>query len=181
MYNYIIVISQLMKGWIILIALACDHGGFKLMREVRDYLDELGHDYKDFGTFSEDSCDYPDIAVSAARAIADGECVNGIFICGTGIGMGIVANKIEGIRAALCSDCYSAEMARRHNNANVLTLGERVVGAGLAIKIVEVFLNTGFDGGRHGHRVDMIKALDANRSALFDEGTAGGVGDYRQG
>ena len=147
----------------IMIALACDHGGYALMKEVKSYLDSLGYDYSDFGAFSEESCDYPDIAVGASRAIAGGECTRGIFICGTGIGMEIVANKIGGIRAALCSDCYSAEMARRHNDANVLTLGERVVGAGLALKIVEVFLNTEFDGGRHGLRVDMIKALDENR------------------
>jgi len=143
-----------------MIALACDHGGFGLMSEIKAYLDENGFDYKDFGTYSAESCDYPEIAVVAARAVANGECGRGIFICGTGIGMSIVANKTPGIRAACCSDCFTAEMTRRHNDANVLALGARVTGAGLAIKITEVFLGTGFDGGRHQRRVDMINALD---------------------
>ena len=142
-----------------MIALACDHGGFELMQEVKKYLDAGGHAYKDFGTYSAESCDYPEIAACAARAVADGECGSGIFICGTGAGMAITANKIPGIRAAACYDCFTAEMSRRHNDANVLTLGARVTGAGLALKIVEMFLNTGFDGGRHRRRVDMINAL----------------------
>ena len=145
------------------IALACDHGGFELMREVKSYLDLNGFEYKDFGTYSTDSCDYPEIAVTAARAIACGEYGRGILICGTGVGMAIAANKIPGIRAALCNECFTAEMSRRHNDANVLTLGARVTGAGLALKIVEVFLNTGFDGGRHLRRVEMLNALDAKK------------------
>ena len=145
-----------------MIALACDHGGFELMKEVKAYLDESGHEYKDFGTYSAVSCDYPEVAVRAAGAISQGECDKGIFICGTGVGMAIVANKVPGIRAAPCGDCYTAEMVRRHNDANVLTLGARVMGSGLALMIVDLFLNTGFDGGRHGRRVDMIKALDDN-------------------
>ena len=148
-------------GGVLLIALACDHGGYELMREVKAYLDSQSLGYKDFGTYSAESCDYPVIAVKAARAVANGECGMGIFICGTGAGMAMAANKVPGIRAALCSDCFTAEMARRHNNANVLTLGARVTGVGLAIKIVELFLNSGFDGGRHSVRVDMINALDA--------------------
>ena len=143
-----------------MIALACDHGGFELMVEVKDYLDENGSEYKDFGTNSTESCDYPEIAIDAARSVANGECSRGIFICGTGVGMAIVANKVPGIRAACCGDCFTAEMTRRHNDANVLTLGARVIGAGLAIKIIELFLNTDFDGGRHQRRVDMINALD---------------------
>ena len=143
-----------------MIAVACDHGGFELMREVKAYLGERGLLYKDFGTFSTDSCDYPSIAVPAARAIANGECQRGIFICGTGIGISIAANKIPGIRAAVCSDSFTAEMTRAHNDANVLALGARVVGAGLALKIVETFLNTEFEGGRHSRRVDMIKELE---------------------
>ena len=147
-----------------MIALACDHGGFELMRDVKAYLDSGGYAYKDFGTDSTESCDYPDIAVPAARAVSSGECEKGIFICGTGVGMSIAANKIPGIRAALCSDCFTAEMTRRHNNANVITLGARVTGAGLALKIIELFLSTAFeDGGRHRRRVDMLVELDRQR------------------
>jgi len=148
-----------------MIALACDHGGFGLMAEVKSFLDGGGIAYRDFGTFSADSCDYPDFAVPAARAVVSGEFDCGIFICGTGIGMSIAANKVPGIRAALCTDCFMAEMTRRHNDANVLVLGGRVTGAGLALKIVDVFLNTGFEaGGRHGRRVDMLNELDKARS-----------------
>ena len=143
-----------------MIALACDHGGFRLMKEIKEYLSSNGYEYKDFGTDSEESCDYPVIAVEAARAIVRNECGSGIFVCGTGIGMSIVANKIPGIRAAACTDCYTAEMTRRHNDANVLTLGARVTGDGHALQIVQRFLNTGFDGGRHAVRVGMINELD---------------------
>ena len=144
-----------------MIALACDHGGFGLMQEVKSYLDSNGLEYMDFGTHSTESCDYPEFAIKAAAAVAGGECDKGIFICGTGIGMAIAANKVSGIRAACCGDCFTAEMTRRHNDANVLTLGARVTGAGLALKIVEQFLNASFDGGRHTRRVDMLNALDA--------------------
>ena len=130
------------------------------MREVKSYLDSNGFNYKDFGTHSQESCDYPEIAVVASRSVSSGECGRGIFICGTGIGMAIAANKTHGIRAASCNDCYTAEMARRHNDANILTLGARVTGVGLALKIVEQFLNTDFDGGRHCRRVEMLNALD---------------------
>jgi len=147
-----------------MIALACDHGGFELMTEVKAYLDENGYAYKDFGTYSPESCDYPEIALRAARAITDNECAKGIFICGTGIGMSIAANKIHGIRAAHCTDCYTAEMTRRHNDSNVVTLGGRVTGAGLALKILDVFLNTGFEeGGRHRRRIDMLSELEKIR------------------
>ena len=146
-----------------MIALACDHGGFELMQEVKAYLDTGGFDYKDFGTFSPESCDYPETAVPAAKAVSNGECERGIFICGTGVGMSIAANKIPGIRAALCSDCFTAEMTRRHNDANVITLGGRVTGVGLAIKMIEQFLSTEFENGRHGRRVEMLKDLDATR------------------
>ena len=136
------------------------------MGEVKQYLDGCGLAYKDFGTYSEESCDYPEITVRAARAVSDGECERGIFICGTGVGMSIAANKIFGIRAALCSDCFTAEMTRRHNDANVLTLGARVTGASLALRIVELFLNTGFDDDdRHRRRVAMLDELDARRSS----------------
>ena len=140
-----------------MIALGCDHGGYALMQSVKKHLDELGLEYKDFGTYSTDSCDYPVYAKAAANAVASGECEKGILICGTGIGISIAANKVKGIRAALCSDCFSAEMTRRHNDANMLAMGARVLGEGLALKIVDIFLNTPFDGGRHARRVDMIE------------------------
>jgi len=144
-----------------MIALACDHGGFELKVKVRAYFDSCDIDYKDFGTFTNESCDYPELAISAAGAILSGECDSGILICGTGIGMSMAANKIPGIRAALCTDCYMAEMSRRHNDANVLALGGRVIGPDLAIKIIDVFMNTGFDAcGRHGRRVKMLADLD---------------------
>ena len=147
-----------------MVALACDHGGFELMHEVRSFLDGAGIEYQDFGTFTAASCDYPEIAERAAQAIVGGECGRGIFICGTGIGMSMAANKIPGIRAALCTDCYMAELTRRHNDANVLCLGGRVTGAGHALKIVGTFLDAGFDsGGRHGRRVEMLGVLDARR------------------
>ena len=140
-----------------MIALGCDHGGYALMQSVKKHLDELGLEYKDFGTYSTDSCDYPVYAKAAAGAVASGECERGILICGTGIGISIAANKVKGIRAALCSDCFSTEMTRRHNNANMLAMGARVLGEGLALQIVDIFLNTPFDGGRHARRVDMIE------------------------
>lgn len=143
-----------------MIALGCDHGGYELMQQVKAHLDELGLAYEDFGTFSTDSCDYPVYAEKAARAVASGVCERGILICGTGIGISIAANKIRGIRAALCSDCFSAEMTRRHNDANMLAMGARVLGSGLALKIVDTFLNTPFEGGRHQRRVDLISALE---------------------
>lgn len=143
-----------------MIALGCDHGGYELMQAVKAHLDELGLAYQDFGTFFADSCDYPVYAEKAARAVASGACDRGILICGTGIGISISANKIKGIRAALCSDCYSAEMTRRHNDANMLAMGARVLGEGLALKIVDTFLTTDFEGGRHKRRVDLITELE---------------------
>ena len=131
------------------------------MREVREYLDGRGLAYKDFGTYSGESCDYPEYAALAARAVANGECERGILICGTGVGMSIAANKVPGIRAALCGDSFTAEMTRAHNDANVLVLGARVTGAGLALKIIEIFLAAGFEGGgRHARRVAMLGELD---------------------
>lgn len=143
-----------------MIALGCDHGGFSLMQEIKAHLDELGLEYRDFGTYTSESCDYPVYAEAAARAVASGECDRGILVCGTGIGVSIAANKIKGIRAAHCSDCYSAEMTRRHNDANMLALGARVLGGGLALRIVDTFLTTGFDGGRHQRRIDLISAIE---------------------
>ena len=145
-----------------MIALACDHGGYVLMQAVKKHLDDIGLPYRDFGTWSEDSCDYPDYAAPAARAVASGDCDRGILICGTGIGIAIAANKIRGIRAATCSDCFSAEATRRHNDANMLAMGARVLGEGLALKIVDIFLSTPFEGGRHQRRIDKIAALESD-------------------
>ena len=145
------------------LAIGSDHGGFRLKEAIKTYL--LAHDYEvtDFGTESEDSCDYPDFALPVAEAVAKGEYDRGILICGTGIGIGIVANNVKGVRAALCHDTFSAEACRNHNDANILTMGERIVGEGLALKIVETFLNSDFEGGRHQRRVDKIKALEENQ------------------
>lgn len=143
-----------------MIAIASDHGGYRLKQEIMKDLDEQNISYKDFGTYSQDSCDYPVYAEAVATAVAAGEYEKGILVCGTGIGMSIAANKIRGIRAALCTDCYSAEFTRRHNDANVLTLGERVLGSGLAVKIVHAFLATPFEGGKHARRVEMVHKLE---------------------
>ncbi len=143
-----------------MIALGCDHGGYALMQKVKEHLTAQGIEFHDFGTYSQESCDYPVYAEAAAKAVAGGECSLGILICGTGIGISIAANKIPGIRAALCSDCFSAEMTRRHNDANMLAMGARVLGEGLALKIVDTFLSSEFEGGRHQRRVDMITALE---------------------
>ena len=141
-----------------MIALGCDHGGYELMQEVIKYLEEHGLEYKNYGTYSTDSCDYPDYAKKVAEAILVGECEKGILICGTGIGISITANKFKGIRAALCSDCFSAEATRLHNNANILAMGGRVVGPGLAVKIVDTFLNTPFsEEERHIRRIKQIE------------------------
>ena len=144
-----------------MIAIGCDHGGFALKQEVMRHLDELGLAYKDFGTYSEESCDYPIYGEAVARAVADGECERGILICGTGIGISMAANKVKGIRAACCSDYFSAKYTRLHNDANVLCMGGRVVGPGLATELVEVFLHTEFEGGRHQRRIDKITAIEA--------------------
>ena len=142
-----------------MIAIGCDHGGFALKQEVMRHLDELGLAYKDFGTYSEESCDYPVYGEAVARAVAAGECERGILICGTGIGISISANKVKGIRAALCGDCYSAEMTRRHNDANMLAIGAGFTGKNLAERMVEVFLSTDFEGGRHARRVEKLNAI----------------------
>ena len=145
------------------LAIGSDHGGFRLKEAIKTYLLDHNYEVTDFGTESEDSCDYPDFALPVAEAVAKGEYDRGILICGTGIGIGIVANKVKGVRAALCHDTFSAEACRNHNDANILTMGERIVGEGLALKIVETFLNSDFEGGRHQRRVDKIKALEENQ------------------
>lgn len=139
------------------IAIGSDHGGFKLKEKIIEYLRGLNLEFKDFGSFDEESCNYPVIAKKVANEVAAGNFDRGILVCGTGIGMSIVANKIKGIRAALCSDTFSAKATRGHNNANVLCLGQRVIGDGLALDIVDVWLKTEFEGGRHKTRVDMIE------------------------
>lgn len=141
-----------------MIGLGCDHGGYMLKQAVIKYLQEHNIQYKDFGCYDENSCDYPVYAKSVANAVASGECEKGILICSTGIGISIAANKIKGIRAALCHDCFSARATVEHNNANILAMGAKVVGEGLALKIVEEFLNAKFSNEeRHIRRISQIE------------------------
>ncbi|MCI1821322.1 MAG: ribose 5-phosphate isomerase B [Megasphaera sp.] len=142
------------------LVIGSDHGGFALKENIKGYLQEQGIEFTDYGTMTPERCDYPVIAKKVAEAVADGTFNRGILICGTGIGVGIAANKVHGIRAALCHDCFSAEYSRRHNDANILTMGERVIGPGLAREIVKIWLDTPFDGGRHAVRVGMINEMD---------------------
>lgn len=142
------------------IAIGSDHGGLELKKEIVAYLEAVGHTVEDFGTKTTDSCDYPVYGQIVAENVASGSYDKGILICGTGQGIALAANKVKGIRAVVCSDTFSAEMTRAHNDANILSLGERVVGKGLALKIVETWLNTAFEGGRHETRVNLIKALE---------------------
>ena len=143
-----------------MIGIGCDHGGFELKEYVKKYLEDKGVEVRDFGSYTPERCDYPIVAEAVARAVVAGEVDKGILICGTGIGVSIAANKVLGVRAALCGDCYSAEYTRRHNDANVLALGARVLGEGLAEKIVDTFLSTEFEGGRHARRVALIAELE---------------------
>ena len=141
-----------------MIGIGSDHGGFELKEAVKKHLEERGLEYKDFGTYTPASCDYPVYGRAVAKAVASGECDRGIIICGTGIGISITANKVKGIRAALCSDCFSAQATREHNDANILAMGARVLGEGLALKIVDTFLDTTFSGDpRHVRRISMIE------------------------
>ena len=153
-----------MIGDVVMIAIGCDHGGYELKQELISYLNEKGLEFKDFGCHSTESCDYPIYGEAVARAIVSGECERGIIICGTGIGISLAANKVKGIRAALCGDCFSAEMTRQHNDANILSLGARVTGPGLAMKIVDTFLNTEFEGGRHARRVELIAGIEGGEN-----------------
>ncbi len=140
------------------IAVGSDHGGFEYKEKILKFLKDKGYEVKDFGTYSKDSCDYPDIAKKVAVSIQNKEFDRGILICGTGIGMSIAANKFKGIRAALCSDTFSAHATREHNNSNILCLGERVIGDMLALDIVDIWLNTKFSGEtRHQRRIDMLE------------------------
>lgn len=141
-----------------MIAIGCDHGGYELKNELIAHLEKRGFEIKDYGTYSETSCDYPDYAKQVAGAVASGEADKGILICGTGIGMSITANKVPGVRAALCGDCFSAEATRSHNDANVLCMGARVTGPGLALKIADIFLDTPFsEDERHIRRISKIE------------------------
>lgn len=146
------------------VAIGSDHGGFVLKQVVAEHLRTRGYEVLDFGVDAPKSCDYPDYAEKVGKAVVDGTCELGVLICGTGLGISIAANKIKGVIAAPVSDTFSAEMARRHNDANILALGERVVGQGLALKIVDAFFDAAFEGGRHAVRVDKIKQLEKNQT-----------------
>lgn len=141
------------------IALGCDHGGYALKCDIIKLLEKLGHEVVDFGCHSTESCDYPDFGEAAARAVASGQCDRGIVICTTGIGISIAANKVKGIRCAHCADSLEAEMTRRHNDANMMAIGAGFTGKNLAERMVEVFLSTEFEGGRHARRVDKLNAI----------------------
>ena len=142
------------------LAIGCDHGALALKNKAVAHLTAKGYEVVDFGTYTPDSCDYPDFAEKAAKAVASGECEKGIVLCTTGIGISIAANKVKGIRCAHCTDVLSAEMTRRHNNANVLAMGAGLTGTNVALRMVEVFLNTEFEGGRHQRRVDLLDAIE---------------------
>ena len=142
-----------------MIAIGCDHGGYELKQEIIKYLEEQDLEYLDLGTFTKESTDYPKYAKLVCKSILNGVCDKGILICGTGIGISIAANKIPGIRAALCTDCFCAQATREHNDSNILAMGGRVVGGGLATKIVETFLETPFSNDeRHIRRINLIEA-----------------------
>lgn len=143
-----------------MLAIGSDHGGFELKSHIIKHLKEIGIEYKDFGTYDENSVDYPDIAEKVGKSVVCGECENGILICGTGIGISMAANKIKGVRAALCHDVYSAKMTKQHNNANIICMGGRVVGRELAFMIVDTWLSEEFQGGRHLDRVNKIHNLE---------------------
>lgn len=142
------------------IALGADHGGFELKNEIRDHLENQGYEILDFGTNTKDSVDYPRYGFLVGDAVNNGKADLGIVVCGTGLGISIAANKVPGVRAAVCTETYSARMAREHNNANVLALGGRVTGVGLALDIVDIFVKTPFAGGRHARRVDLISSIE---------------------
>ncbi len=147
-----------------MIAIGSDHGGFMLKESIKKHLDERSTEYIDCGCFSSESCDYPLIAKAVCEKITSGECTSALLFCGTGVGMSIAANKIDTIRACVCSDSFSARYCRLHNNANVLCLGARVIGEGLAAELVDIFLDTGFEGGRHQRRVSEISDIEAARN-----------------
>lgn len=141
-----------------MIAIACDHGGYDYKQLIMEHLADRGLEYRDFGAFTPDACDYPDLAIPVAEAVASGECEKGILICGTGIGMSIAANKVHGVRAAVCGDSFSAKATREHNDANVLCMGARVISAAKALEITDIFIDTPFSGEeRHVRRISKIE------------------------
>ena len=142
------------------IAMACDHGGLELKETIKQHLTERGFEVEDFGTYTKDSCDYPDYARPAAEAVASGACERGILVCTTGIGVSITANKVKGVRCALLSDPVSARLTRQHNDTNMMALGQGFVGPMLALQIVDTWLDTAFEGGRHQRRIDKISAIE---------------------
>ncbi len=143
-----------------MIAIGSDHGGFALKKELMAHLDNIGVAYKDFGCYDENSVDYPAVAKEVGTAVVSGEYEKGVLVCGTGIGISMAANKIKGVRAALCNDYFSAKYTRLHNDANIICFGGRVIGPGSACELLDVFLNTEFEGGRHQRRVDQITAIE---------------------
>ncbi len=145
-----------------MIAIGCDHSALALKEAIMEHLSILGIEHKDYGTYTEESCDYPDIAKVVCQAIKTGECDKGILICGTGIGISMAANKISGIRCALCHDYFSTKYTRLHNDSQIIAFGARVIGQGLACELVDVFLNTPFAGDRHSIRIDKMMALEDN-------------------
>lgn len=142
------------------IAVACDHGGFRLKNVLINEMESQGYEVIDFGTYDEESCDYPDYAVKAARAVSSGECDKGVVVCGTGIGVSMTANKVKGIRCALVHDVFSAKATRAHNDSNMLAMGQRVIGEGLAVEILNAWLHTDFEGGRHEQRIKKLMDLE---------------------
>ena len=143
-----------------MIAIGCDHGGYDIKNAVIDYMKDKGIEYTDFGCYTTDSVDYPRFAFKVASAVASGECERGIICCGTGIGVSIAANKVKGIRAAVCSDEFCAEMTRRHNDSNIMCMGGRVIDCEKAVRLADIFLHTEFEGGRHSNRVNMITEIE---------------------
>lgn len=149
------------------LAIGCDHGGFQLKEVIKQHLEGKNIEVEDFGTYSKDSVNFPSYAVKVGQAVASGNSDLGILCCGTGIGMSIAANKINGVRAAVVSDTFSAQATREHNNSNILCLGERVIGEGLALLIVDTWLNASFQGGRHQERIDQVTELEINGANTF--------------
>lgn len=145
------------------IIIGADHGGFELKETIREHLLKKGIEVNDCGTFSKESVDYPEIALKVADGLKEGEGDLGILVCGTGVGMSIAANKVDGIRCALCHDVFTAKMTRGHNDSNILAMGERVIGKGLALMIVDTFINSTFEGGRHLRRIEQIKDIEEQR------------------
>jgi ribose 5-phosphate isomerase B len=148
-----------------MLAIGSDHAAFQFKEEIKAYLDEKGIEYKDFGCFSTERTDYPIYGEKVAKAVASGQYEKGLLFCGTGFGISLAANKVPGIRAVVCSDCYTAAFSRRHNNANILALGARVVGIDLAMMIIDTWLNAEFEGGRHADRLAMITAIEAKNNS----------------